>query len=275
MTGRGRYRSRLARVLVLLVSVLGGQLWQLEGKAMSEGSIGERFHRETALSGKSSLGELWRFKPRQPPPDEAHLDTQTIDLPPPDQQGLPVETAIKNRRSVRHYSPKPLPLGALSQLLFAAQGTTGHMYGEPLRAAPSAGALYPFEIYVVAHNVEALARGLYHFAPNTHQLELIRAGDLRSLITQVALQQAVVGEADAIFVLAAVFDRTRRKYGERGFRYVYIEAGHISQNIYLQAVSLGLGSVAVGAFLDEGLNRLLGIDGQSQAAIYLHAVGTL
>lgn len=242
---------------------------------MSEGSIGERFHRQTALSGKSSLGELWRFKPRQPPPDEAPRDTQTIDLPPPDGRGLPVETAIKNRRSVRHYSPEPLPLGALSQLLFAAQGTTGHMYGEPLRAAPSAGALYPFEIYVFAHNVEALARGLYHFAPNTHQLELIRAGDLRSLITQAALQQAAVGKADATFVLAAVFERTRRKYGERGFRYVYLEAGHISQNIYLQAVSLGLGSVAVGAFLDEGVNRLLGIDGQSQAAIYLHAVGTL
>jgi len=149
------------------------------------------------------------------------------------------------------------------------------MYGEPLRSAPSAGALYPFELYVVANNVEGLTRGLYHYAVREHQLELLRTGDLKAEITNAALKQEMLGEADVSFVLAAVFDRIRHKYGERGFRYVYIEAGHISQNIYLQAVSLSLGSVAVGAFLDNKVNTLIGVDGKNEAVIYLHAVGSL
>lgn len=242
---------------------------------MNKGRIGEQFHQETALSWKHTLGDLLRSKPPKPPRYKVYPGAKRIDLPPPDHEGVPVETAIKKRRSVRNYSPESLPLRALSQLLFVAQGTTGRLYGEPLHSAPSAGALYPFEVYVVANNVQGLPQGLYHYALREHQLELIKAGDLRSEITDAALQQEMLGEADASFVLAAVFDRTRHKYGERGVRYVYIEAGHISQNIYLQAVSLGLGSGAVGAFLDEKLNLLIGIDGKSEAAIYLHAVGTL
>jgi SagB-type dehydrogenase family enzyme len=148
------------------------------------------------------------------------------------------------------------------------------MYGQSLRAAPSAGALYPFEIYVMAHNIEGLDPGIYHYAVRDHQLELVAMGDFRSRITGAALQQDMLGEANAAFVLAAVFDRARHKYGERGFRYVYMEAGHISQNIYLQAISLNLGSVGVGAFVDAAVNKLIGADGNREAAIYLHAVGT-
>ena len=144
------------------------------------------------------------------------------------------------------------------------------MHGQALRSAPSAGALYPFEIYVVVHNVEGLEPGIYHYAVRDHQLEVAATGDFRAQ----ALQQAMLGEADAAFVLAAVFDRSRHKYGERGYRYVYMEAGHISQNIGLQAVSLGLGSVGVGAFLDSEVNKLIGVDGSKEAAIYLQAVGT-
>lgn len=242
---------------------------------MNVGGIGEQFHNETTLSWKSTLGELLHSKPPKPPQYKVYTDAKRIDLPTPDHEGLPIEATIKKRRSVRNYTPASLPLRALSQLLFAAQGTTGRMYGEPIRSAPSAGALYPFEIYAIVNNVEGLSRGLYHYAPREHQLELIKAGDLRSEITDAALQQAMLGEADVSFVLTAVFNRTRHKYGERGLRYVYIEAGHISQNIYLQAVSLGLGSVAVGAFLDEKLNKLIDVDGKNEAAIYLHAVGTL
>ncbi len=185
-----------------------------------------------------------------------------------------METAIKERRSVRNYTGEPLSLPQLSQLLYAAQGITGTMYDQPLRSAPSAGALYPFEVYVLAHNIEGLDRGIYHYAVRDHQLEVVATGDYRKPITRAALQQDMLGEADAAIVLAAVFDRTRHKYGERGYRYVYMESGHISQNIYLQAVSLGLGSVGVGAFLDAEVNSLIGADGSQEAAIYLHAVGT-
>jgi SagB-type dehydrogenase family enzyme len=125
----------------------------------------------------------------------------------------------------------------------------------------------------VVHRVEGLSPGIYHYRVREHALEQIESGDFRAAITAAGMNQDMLGESCVTFVLSAVFDRTRSKYGERGFRYVYIEAGHISQNLYLQAVSLGLGSVAVGAFLDGELNRLIGVDGRQEAAVYLHAVG--
>jgi len=258
-----------------------GSFWGLaapflgwSGVRAEPATVGERFHRETALSWRGVFAELFRSKPPRPAQYKAYPAAKRLTLPEPHHKGLSVETAIKKRRSVRKYAPEQLSLPQLSQLLYAAQGITGAMYGQPVRAAPSAGALYPFEIYVLAHNIEGLDAGIYHYAVRGHQLELLKTGDYRNRITSAALQQDMLGEADAAFVLAAVFDRTRHKYGERGFRYVYMEAGHISQNIYLQAVSLGLGSVAVGAFRDAEVNELIGADGSMEAAIYLHAVGT-
>ena len=198
-----------------------------------------------------------------------------IKLPQPNYQGMPVEEAIKKRRSVRSYSKKALTLPQLSQLLFAAQGITGSVSGHELRAAPSAGALYPMEVYLVVNNVEVLSRGIYHYNIQEHALELLKEGDFRKEITNAGLWQDMLGEAQVTFVLSAVFERTQRKYGDRSLRYIYMEAGHISQNISLQAVSLGLGSVCVGAFYDEQVNRLIGLDGATESAIYLQAVGTL
>ncbi len=235
---------------------------------------GERFHRETALSWGGVLGELFRSKPPRPAQYKTYPGTKRITLPSPRHEGLAVEVAIKARRSVRTYTVEPVSLAQLSQLLFSAQGITGTMHGQPLRSAPSAGALYPFEIYVMAHNVAGLERGIYHYAVREHQLEVVAGGDFRKQITRAALQQDMLGEADVTLVLSAIFDRSRHKYGERGYRYVYMEAGHISQNIYLQAVSLGLGSVGVGAFLDAEVNELIGVDGSNEAAVYLHAVGS-
>ena len=147
------------------------------------------------------------------------------------------------------------------------------MYETPLRATPSAGALYPYEIYIVANDIEGLSRGIYHYAVLEHEIELISEGDFRRRITSAGLEQEMLGEANVTFVLSAIFDRVRHKYGERGVRYVYIEAGHIGQNIALQAVSLGLGSVNVGAFLDDKINQIIGVDGRKEAAVYLQAVG--
>jgi Nitroreductase len=198
-----------------------------------------------------------------------------IKLPQPNYKGMPVEEAIKKRRSVRSYSKKALTLPQLSQLLFSAQGITGSASGYELRAAPSAGALYPIEVYLVVNNVEELSRGIYHYSVQKHALELLKEGDFRKEITNAGLGQDMLGDANVTFVLSAVFERTQRKYKDRSLRYIYVEAGHISQNISLQAVSLGLGSVCVGAFYDDQVNRLIGLDGNTESAIYLQAVGTL
>jgi SagB-type dehydrogenase family enzyme len=198
-----------------------------------------------------------------------------IKLSQPNYKGMPVEEAIKKRRSARSYSKKALTLPQLSQLLFAAQGITGSVSGFGLRAAPSAGALYPIEVYLVVNNVEELPRGIYHYNVQKHALELLKEGDFRKEITNAGLWQDTLGEANVTFVLSAVFERTQKKYRDRSIRYIYMEAGHISQNISLQAVSLGLGSVSVGAFYDEQVNSLIGLDGSRESTIYLQAVGTL
>jgi SagB-type dehydrogenase family enzyme len=123
--------------------------------------------------------------------------------------------------------------------------------------------------------VQDLPQGIYHYSVLDHTLELVKPGDFRRQIVDAGLSQQTLGDAGVTFVLSAIFDRVRYKYGERGCRYVYMEAGHISQNIYLQAVSLGLGSVSVGAFSDEKINKLIDVDGWKEAVIYLHAVGAL
>lgn len=238
-------------------------------------SIGERFHAATSLSWRGTLKDLVSKKPVRPSQYKTYKGAQKIQLPDPRFRGMPLEEAIKKRRSIRNYSPEKMNMGQASQLLFAAQGITGKIYGHHLRTAPSAGALYPFEIYVFIMNVEGIERGMYHYAVREHALELVKKGVFRSELTAAGLEQDMLGTADITFVLSAIFDRVRHKYKERGFRYVYMEAGHISQNIALQSVSLGLGSVSVGAFIDDKINQLIGIDGRKESAIYLHAVGTV
>jgi len=243
--------------------------------AEKEFSPGERFHHNTSLTWRGVIGDVFRSKPKKPPQYKNYPDSKVIKLPKPVYHGITLEESIEKRRSVRNYSDKLLTLSQLSQLLFSAQGITGKLYDQPLRTAPSAGAPYPIEIYVIANDVEGMTCGIYHYAVRNHSLELVKSGDFRKELTAAGLEQEMLGDADVTFILSAVFDRVRHKYGERGFRYAYIEAEHISQNIYLQAVSLGLGSVSVGAFLDEEINKLIGIDGRTEAVIYIHAVGTL
>ena len=272
-----RHKKSILVIAVIFVSTLlaGYVLLDAGKKSQKELSIGERFHHETFLTWRGVIGDVFQIKPKKPPQYKTYTGAKVVKLPGPGHQGMTVEDAIKKRRSVRNYSPKSLSMSQLSHLLFAAQGITGKMYGQPLRSAPSAGALYPFELYLAVNNVQGLSKGIYHYVVLNHELELIKPGDFSGQITDAGLEQDMLGEADVTFILSAIFDRTRHKYGERGFRYVYIETGHISQNIYLQAVSLGLGSVRVGSFLDEKVNQLIGINGHAEAAIYLHAVGTL
>ncbi len=161
----------------------------------------------------------------------------------------------------------------LSQLLWATQGVTGGLMGIPLRACPSAGALYPVETYLFLHRVSGIAPGIYHYRVQSHALEVLRAGDFRGRIARAALDQDMAAEAAAVFAWTAVFARTRWKYGQRGYRYVYLDAGHIAQNLSLAAAGLGLGSCPIAALYDEEVNELLGVDGEEESVVYLSAVG--
>lgn len=148
----------------------------------------------------------------------------------------------------------PLTLAEVSQLLWAAQGITGP---GGKRTAPSAGALYPLELYIVSGKVDGLPSGIYRYAPERHSLQGIAQGDRRRELCDAALGQSSIRTAAAVIVLSGVYDRTTVKYGERGIRYVHMEAGHAAQNIYLQAVPLGLGTVVIGAFRDEEVRKVM------------------
>ena len=200
-------------------------------------------------------------------------DIMSIRLPEPGHRGITVEEALRERRSVREYSEKAVSMAELSELLFAAQGITGEIYGTDLRTAPSAGALYPMEVYVFAHSVEGLNPGLYHYRPRGHALDLIRKGNMRRKVSDAGLGQRPLQEAAVVIALTGVFNRTTGKYGERGIKYVLMEAGHVAQNVLLEVVSLGLGAVPIGAFNDEAFDQLIGLDSKNTGTLYLIALG--
>lgn len=183
---------------------------------------------------------------------------------------VPLHQALRERRSVRSYQDRALGLAEVGQLLWAAQGVTDARTG--YRAAPSAGATFPLEVYLVAGEVEGLAPGLYRYVPYDHALLPLNDSDLRAELHAVGLRQESLRAAPAVLVISAVHSRTARRYGARAERYVAMEAGHASQNIYLQAVALGLGTVAIGAFDDAGVSRVLSLPGNEQP-LYLMPVG--
>lgn len=190
---------------------------------------------------------------------------ETILLPTPGLKGrLMLEEALMKRRSVREFTEEPLTLEELGQLLWAVQGIT-----DPAgyRTAPSAGALYPLEVYLLTHE------GVYHYDPPGHCLSLHQHGDLRLALRAVALRQEPVLKAPAVFVMTAVYERTEKKYGkERGPRYVHLETGHAAQNLLLQAVALDLGAVPIGAFIDDQVKEVLSLP-DSHQPLYLIPVG--
>ncbi len=235
--------------------------------------IGELYHQWSKPGYSQALGAVLNWG-GQPDRYKTYTGAEQIALPDPrGYQGLNLEEAIETRRSVRDYSTGPISLGELSRLLYAAQGITESRRG--FRAAPSAGALYPIELYAVVHNVTVLEPGIYHYAVREHGLELLQTGDFRTAIMQAGLWQDFLAQANVCFVLSAIFQRTRWRYRERAYRYVLLEAGHIGQNLYLAATSMGLGACAVGAFLDDDMNDLLGLDGKEEAVLYVVTVGGL
>jgi len=186
-------------------------------------------------------------------------------LPQPDAVGkVPIETTLSQRRSVRTFQNEPLSEKEIAQLLYAAQGISDSSQG--LRTAPSAGATYPLEIYLVT------AEGIFHYLPERHAIVLKKAGDYRDHLAEASLGQNSVRTAPAIIVFSAVYERTMRRYHKRGERYVHIEVGQAAQNVHLQAVALGLASVPVGAFNDEAVARVIGVE-RDERVLYLVPVG--
>jgi SagB-type dehydrogenase family enzyme len=178
-----------------------------------------------------------------------------IKLPEPKYDSkVSIERALLQRRSIRTYKDEPLTLSEVSQLLWAAQGVTG---SRGLRTVPSAGALYPLEVYIVVGSVKKLADGVYKYKHPGHELLKISNGDKRAELYTAALRQGCIKKGAVVFVLSAVYERTTGKYGQRGIQYVHMEIGHAAQNIYLQAASLNLGTVFVGAFYDDQVKAVL------------------
>lgn len=192
-------------------------------------------------------------------------ETDSRELPKPQiREGMALAEALARRRSVRAYTDKPLTSGQIAELCWAAQGITEPKRG--LRTAPSAGALYPLELYVVK------ADGAWHYRPRGHRLVRQTKSDLREKLQQAALGQRPVGQAPAVFVVAAVFQRTTKKYGKRAGMYVLIEIGHAAQNLLLQATALDLGAVPIGAFQPEPVQQILGLP-KDHVPLYLIPVG--
>ena len=182
---------------------------------------------------------------------------------------MSVAKALYLRRSVREYSSEPLTLGELAQLLWATQGVTS-LGG--YRTAPSASALYPLELYAVVGQVRDLVPGVYHYQPADHALVKIREHDIRRELGEAAWEQTWLQNAAVLLVLTARTERTTSKYGARGLRYIHMEAGHAAQNLALEAVALGLGSVAVSAFDDERVRHILTLK-LGEEPLYLLPVG--
>lgn len=205
------------------------------------------------------------------PTSKSEVSTSDVPLPTPVETGaMSLEEAVSLRKSVRDYSREPVTISQVSMILWSAQGITH----DGLRATPSAGALYPLEIYMVSRHggVAGLESGIYHYQIGAHKLSLVKSGDYSQALQTASLDQEAVGNAAITIVIAAVFDRTTVRYGQRGKQYVYQESGHVAQNIYLQATALGLGSVVIGAFDDDRVRGVIG-SGNDETPVYVQPIG--
>jgi SagB-type dehydrogenase family enzyme len=188
-----------------------------------------------------------------------------------------VTDILEGRRSVRAYPGEPVTLWQLGQLLGWSHGISARP-GQTVssgRTAPSAGGLYPIEIYVAAQEVSGLAPAVYHYNPKTHSLETVATHNAFERIRGASLYPEIVGRANLYLMLVAVFARTCQKYGERGYRFVLLDCGHVAQNLHLVGTAVGLGSVGIGGFLDDPLNELLELDGVNEAVVHTIAVGSV
>ncbi len=235
--------------------------------------LGLIYHRWSQPGTIDALGSLANLG-RQPARYKTYPDAPRVRLPVPELTGgLPTEQAISERRSIRAYSAEAMTADELARVLLLTTGLSADRWGDQLRNYPSSGALYPIEVYPVVHRVDGIPPGVYHYGVAGHELEQLRAGDHRRHVVEHGLSQDFLGECAVVVYLTMIFQRMRFKYAERSYRYGLIEAGHLGQNLYLGATSLGLGACAVGAYDDRAINELLGIDGVEEVSVYLLSLG--
>ncbi len=227
-----------------------------------------RYSRET-IGGKSLD---WDRKP--PLYKQYPANLKRFDLEKPDRSGgEPLYHLLQQRRSVRNYNPDKVLGSKLSQVLWASQGITLSTEYHQFRTAPSAGGLFPIETYCVINNVDDFPAGVYHYQVSYHSLVLLKEGNFSLDLARAALGQKMMRDASFNLVWTAMIDRSKWKYDQRAYRYIYLDAGHIAQNTALAAVSSGLGSCQIGAFFDEEVEQILGVDGEKEFVIYMTSVG--
>ena len=238
-------------------------------------TIGDDFQFETKYSRDKRLGGNldWENKPET---YKNYPSNRTVQLP----KVLPEATmdfaeVLRRRKSIRTFSNKPVNKVDLAYLLWASTGIQRIEHGYAFRTAPSAGALYPIETYIAANNVEDIERGIYHYNIKNHLLEEIKIGDFGGAIAHAALDQEMCADASAIFIWTAVFGRSKWKYSQRAYRYIYLDAGHVAENLALASASINCGSCQVGAFFDDEVNSVVNVDGIEESAICLSVAGHL
>ncbi len=211
----------------------------------------------------------------QPDPYKSYSTAPMVELPSiPPAAGPPLQAVIAGRRSVREYAERRVTLEELSRVLHWSAGITDRRDPSlPFRALPSSGALYPVEVYPIAFAVADLEPGAYHYDVREHRLELVRPGDFRQEVFRAAVSQEMILHASLVLVLTGIFGRVQWKYADRSYRYLLLEAGHLGQNVYLSATATGLAPCGIGAYFDDDIHRLLGLDGRNEMAVYLLALG--
>lgn len=242
------------------------------GVSIVEQGIGDRFQQETKYAQTTrGEGPNWSLQPDL----YKHYEQQPhIPLPKPrTDASKTIDEILAKRKSIRSFQQKPLSQLHLSFLLWASTGIQRKEHGYEFRTAPSAGALYPIETYLVINNVESIKQGVYHYNIKHHYLEQLQTGDFRKEITTAALHQQMCATASVVFIWTAVFNRSKCKYGQRAYRYIYLDTGHIAENLALAATSIDLGSCHIAALYDEDANNIIDVDGTMESSIYLTVVG--
>lgn len=244
---------------------------------MSKDSIGKKFIEETKYQYLQQSDQQQGLP--QPPLERAYTGVEKpMDLPRIEElqvAALDLTQAIKNRKSERVYQAEPISLEELAYLLWATQGVKEVFENRAtIRTAPSAGARHAFETYLLINNVQGLQPGLYRYLALSHQLVAVDLrADVAKEITQACLGQKFVGTSAVTFIWTAVVYRMTYRYVERGYRYLYLDAGHVCENLYLAAQTVGCGCCAVGAYDDARMNELMGVDGEEEFVIYIAPVG--
>jgi len=238
-------------------------------------NIGEAFQAKTKYYRNKRIGGNldWANKPEI---YKSYPSSKTVQLPTQVPEAtISFSEVLQKRTSIRSFSTQPLSKVDLAFLLWATTGIQRIERGYAFRTAPSAGALYPIETYVVVNNVEELNEGIYHYSIETHLLEEIKLGSFGGEVAQAALDQNMCADSAVVFIWTAIFRRSEWKYSQRAYRYIYLDAGHIAQNLALAATSINCGSCHVGAFFDDDINSIVMIDGIKESSICLSAVGHL